>query len=123
MDTMLRTPKVCLDFEIERGVIGDYHFLEGFHYRESRPANFVRIFTAYGLGGNCVDRYLGRTERREVVGVLVESMPTMRNKMRDVALKNRYSDLGLGGNQIRLINAEFRNISRVIVHPRWRGLG
>ncbi len=123
MNSVLRTPSVCLDFEISRGVIDDYKLLCGFHYREKRPANFVRIFTAVAKERRSLDRFLCREVRGEVVGVLVESMPTMRSKMRDVALKNRYSNLGSAGNQMRLVNAEFRSISRVIVHPRWRGLG
>lgn len=58
-----------------------------------------------------------------VVGVLVESLPALSCRLRDVALCGRYAGWSDRGAAARLLNAEVRCISRVVVHPQWRGLG
>lgn len=60
---------------------------------------------------------------RRVVGVLVESMPLLRCRQRDAALGGRYGSIGCARQRAKLINAELRCISRVVVHPQFRGLG
>lgn len=57
------------------------------------------------------------------VAVLVESYPSLSCVLRNHATGGRYtgwSDRRAAG---RLLNAEVRCISRVVVHPQWRGLG
>ena len=55
--------------------------------------------------------------------VLVESLPALSCALRDEALGGRYRGWGDRGAAARLLNAEVRCISRVVVHPQWRGLG
>ena len=53
---------------------------------------------------------------------MVESLPTLSCLLRDAALGGRYGALP-ARQRARLLNAEVRCISRVVVDPRWRGLG
>lgn len=57
-----------------------------------------------------------------VVGVLIESLPSLGCRLRDHATGGRYRGLSRG-DAARALNAELRCISRVVVHPQWRGLG
>src|SRR5205823_1709377 len=57
-----------------------------------------------------------------LAAVLVVSMPTLNGRWRELAWPGRFC----GGDQracARRLNEEVRTISRVIVEPRWRGLG
>jgi hypothetical protein len=55
--------------------------------------------------------------------VLVESYPALSCALREVALGGRYRDMPDRAQAARLLNREVRCISRVVVHPQWRGLG
>lgn len=95
---------------VEPGTIDDYHALAHYHYRGDRPATMERILRA-------IDTLTGQS-----IGVLIVSMPRLSCRGRDLALDGRYSDLRRA-EAARFINREMRTISRVIVHPRWRGIG
>lgn len=58
----------------------------------------------------------------EVVGVLVRSLPHLSCRLRDVATGGRYKGLGKREAAV-MLNREVRCISRVVIDPRWRGLG
>lgn len=114
------------------GTAADYSALSGYHYRASRPATMMRILTLRDPAPTIAERFVGRTKTRgdqrpgaargSAVAVLVESLPTLSCKLRDLALDRRYA--GLDGKQRgRLLNAEVRCISRVVVDPRYRGMG
>lgn len=92
------------------GTIRDYDRLSGFHYRAGRPATFVRVLTL-------VDPAEG-----EIAGVLVVSMPTLNSAWREQAWPGRFRT-GDRRRDARRINRDLRTISRVVVDPRWRGLG
>lgn len=96
------------ELRIRSGTIHDYDRLAGFHYRSGRPATFVRVLVAWAEG--------------ELAGVLVVSNPTLNGAWRRLAWPERFS-----GPDKRLaaarLNAELRCISRVVVDPRFRGLG
>lgn len=94
------------------GSIADYARLSAFHYLAGPPATHVRVLAARDRGA-------------ETVGVLVVSMPTLDGAWRDVAWPGRYRAKRAGERSARLkrLNAEVRTISRVVVDPRWRGLG
>lgn len=96
---------------IEVGSIADYARLAAFHYLAGPPATHVRVLAARDAG--------------QTVGVLVVSMPTLDGAWRDVAWAGRYRARRAGERSacLRLLNAEVRTISRVVVDPRWRGLG
>lgn len=61
--------------------------------------------------------------RGRVVAVLVESLPVLSCRLRDEALCGRYSAWTDPRERAALLNAEVRCISRVVVHPQWRGAG
>jgi GNAT superfamily N-acetyltransferase len=126
---------------IESGGIADYALLAEHHYRAGRPATATRVWRAVWMGlsdGEIADPDFGelastelvevnRAEGiglgRRVVGVLVESMPMLRCRQRDAAMGGRYASIGCARQRAKLINAELRCISRVVVHPQFRGLG
>lgn len=97
-------------FEVIEGARADLDALAPHHYRRSRPATVARTLS-------CIDRRTG-----EVVGVLCVSMPTLNASWRAVAWPGEYE--GPDRAMIaRRLNAEVRTISRVIVEPRFRGIG
>lgn len=95
---------------VEFGSIADYRALARFHYRAGAPATHVRVLRA-------MDRVEG-----SVIGVLVVSMPVLVASWRERAWPGRFSGIGRRELASR-INREIRTISRVVVDPRWRGLG
>lgn len=58
-----------------------------------------------------------------VVGAAVLSMPALRGRQRDAALDRRYAAIRSARQRARMLNDELRCISRVVVHPQFRGLG
>lgn len=99
---------------IDVGTVADYLALAPLHYRGGRPATMVRVLTARGGAGG-----------REVLGVLVVSMPTLNGRWREQAWPGRYSGRSAGERRdgVRRLNREVRCIARVIVDPRARGVG
>ena len=97
------------------GCLRDYHALAPFHYRAKRPATVTRVLALFDPAS--------APDRGAPVAVLVESMPTIHCRSRDQATAGRYRSRGVGDPAIARLNAELRCISRVIVDPRWRGLG
>jgi ABC-type ATPase with predicted acetyltransferase domain len=103
---------------IRRGTIADYDALGRFHYLAGRPAAHKRVLTI-------------RTPRRllrddpsapETAAVLVVSPPVLQCRGRNVATCGRYS--GRPRRQaVARLNAELECISRVVVHPTFRGAG
>src|SRR5690606_4340339 len=69
-----------------------------------------------------VGRFLRREQTREVVGVLVRSLPRLDGSLRDVATGGRYRGLR-PHERAAMLNREMRVISRVVIDPRYRGLG
>ena len=96
--------------QIGPGSLRDYHALARFHYLAGKPATHVHVISA--------------RERRgaEIFGVLVVSMPVLNGRWRQLAWPGRYQSTDRAADA-RRINRELRTISRVIVDPRWRGLG
>lgn len=93
---------------ITAGTARDYARLAHLHYRSGRPATVRRVLAARA--------------GRNLVGVLVTSMPTLNGSWRDRAFSGRYT-CGTKRARAGRINRELRCISRVIVDPRWRGRG
>ena len=107
---------------IRRGVRGDYLALKAHHYRPGHPATMTRIFVIQDDSPTPADRFLGRPVTPRPIAVLVESLPTLSCQLRDEVLSGRYAHLR-PRPRAALLNEELRCISRVIVDPRWRGLG
>jgi GNAT superfamily N-acetyltransferase len=93
---------------IRRGALSDYDALAFLHYRAGRPATADLVLIAEHAGG--------------VVGVLVVSHPTLNARWRERAWPGRFRSGDRRADAVRL-NREVRTISRVVVDPRWRGLG
>lgn len=92
------------------GTADDYAGLARLHYRAAAPATIERVITA-------TDDATG-----ELAGVMLTSRPTLNGSWRRLAWPGRF-DAGDKSQQARLINSELRTISRVVIDPRYRGIG
>jgi len=98
------------------GTRADYDRLAHHHYKAGPPATIAR--TAAGLP--CV--LAARDGEGRLAGVLVVSMPTLNSSWRRLAWPGVY-DTGDKRRDATEINRSLRCISRVIIDPRFRGLG
>ncbi len=98
------------DLAVTIGCWGDYQALARFHYIAGKPATHVHVL--------CIQDPIDK----QLVGVLVISMPTLDGSWRQLAWPNRYRSRDRAA-AARRINRELRTISRVIVDPRYRGMG
>jgi len=131
------------------GSLRDYALLARHHYRGGKPAAATRVIVLEDPTPTAVERFTAKPSRGstsgsertpgsnrtsggggggasgggEVVGVLVETLPLLGCALRQQAWGDRYT-LGLTrGQRAQLLNEEIRCISRVVIDPRWRGLG
>jgi hypothetical protein len=113
---------VITNITIRSGTRADLDRLACFHYRASRPATCVRVLVACENDGGAT-----RGESSSPIAVLTVSMPAVNGSWRDAAWPFRYRPLRPTGRMrracLRRLNSEVRTISRVIVEPRYRGLG
>ncbi len=118
--------------ELCRGGWKDYHALEAHHYKAQRPATATRILALRHHQPEVVQRFKrcaagsdasAHHGEPKTVAVLVESLPSLSCRMRDVALGQRYGSMVDVWQRAQVLNEEVRCISRVVVHPQWRGLG
>ena len=94
---------------------------KGFHYREGRPGAVMRVFAARYVGPE-LPRFCGRGGAGMLAGVIVESLPALGCALRRVALPGVF-EVGDRSLAAAKLNREMRTISRVIVHPIFRGAG
>jgi nucleoside diphosphate kinase len=108
----MRRCSVIKNLRIIPGDFEDYKKLARFHYRDSRPGAYTAIFVIKPDKGIS----------KEPVGVIVYTMPSAGAELRNVATGNAFAGFD---NKMRLglINKNIRCISRVIIEPRFRGLG
>jgi hypothetical protein len=100
---------VVKKLRIVHGELEDYRKLSRFHYRDSRLGPFAAIFAL-------------RSGNGQSVGVVVYTMPSPGLELRNIATGNIFTGLGRS-MRLKIINKNFRCISRVIIEPRYRGLG
>jgi ABC-type ATPase with predicted acetyltransferase domain len=100
---------------IRRGTLRDYEAMAGFHYLAGPPAAHKRVY---------VIRPRGPTGPAavEAAAVLVVSPPVFNVRGRNRATGGRYAGADRAA-ALALLNAEMECISRVIVHPVYRGCG
>lgn len=110
------------DLPIVQGCRADYLALKAHHYRPGNPMTMMRILTIRDNTPTATDRFLAQPAVPSPVAVLIESLPALACRLRDEALGGRYGHLRPKPRS-RLLNQELRCISRVIVDPRYRGLG
>jgi len=117
---------------ISKGSLRDYKKLSQHHYRAGLPATSTRVLVMHDPSERLIDRWKimhpeatekSTPDAKTPVAVLVESLSALSCKMRDFALSDRYGSWLTPKERARLINDELRCISRVVVHPQWRGLG
>ena len=101
---------------ITRGTIRDYDGLSGFHYLSGRPATHKRVYVVRAPGGAVA------WGGAELAAVLVVSPPLANVRGRNVATGGRYCGPDRTA-AMALLNAEVECISRVVVHPVFRGCG
>ena len=104
----MRECSVVKRLKIVGGGAEDYKGLAGYHYRDGKLGPYAAIF-AMKMG-------------TEVIGVIVYKMPTPGAELRGVALGSIFDGLDRR-TRMGLINKNIRCISRVIIEPRFRGLG
>lgn len=109
--------------ELVDGTAADYHALCEHHYRNHRPATMMRVLAFRLRKQHPLREFPSRVVGDSCVAVLIESMPPLDSRMRNAALGNRYGSVHDRRVRAAMINRDVRTISRVIVHPQWRGLG
>jgi len=98
------------------GCIDDYRQLAHYHYRDARLGPCTAIFALRG------DSRLAGTLGTITAGVIIYSTASAVLELRNIATDNFFAGLDKG-TQLALMNRHIRRISRVIIEPRFRGLG
>ncbi len=98
---------------IEKGSFDDYKKLSRFHYRsKSEKSESLWLKDCYKLLFD-----------EELIGVIVYSRSYLNLKPRNMVFGERYVYTPGDLHKARLINEEIARISRVIIHPKFRGIG
>lgn len=97
--------------KIECGDINDYEQLAQYHYRNGTLGPYSAIFA---VKLDC--------RHKQTVGVIVYALPVMAVEMRNIALGGILNNISQR-DKLSFINKNIRNISRVVIEPRFRGLG
>ncbi|MHC4557811.1 MAG: hypothetical protein ACYTFW_01655 [Planctomycetota bacterium] len=112
----MQSCSACKKLRIVHGCYDDYRQLAHYHYRDSRPGPCKAIFALKP------DPESTRQSGTGTVGVIVYSAPIPEVQLRNVATDNFFAGFDKS-TQLSLINKNIRCISRVIIEPRYRGLG
>ena len=110
-------PKRCCILEkvhIEKGSREDYEKLKRFHYRSKgeKELESLRMKDCYRL-----------LYGDSLIGVIVYSVSYLNLKPRNMVFGDRYVYTPGDLYKARLINEEIARISRVVIHPKFRGIG
>jgi len=109
---------ICEGIVVEEGCVEDWRALCGYHYCDGKELAYKKIFVLR-------DKRAGRACRpfNGVAGVIVYAMPVANVYGRNVATGGYFTGLGDKGMQLGLINENIRCIRRVVIEPRYRGIG
>ncbi|MDD5134902.1 MAG: hypothetical protein PHP01_05780, partial [Phycisphaerae bacterium] len=102
--------------KIVPGTIADYKPLARFHYRDSRTGPVAAVY-------KIIDTHPMRSQTAPLVGVIIYSMPVYAVQLRNIATGGLFTKLGSGSTAMQLVNNNVRTIARVVIEPRYRGLG
>jgi GNAT superfamily N-acetyltransferase len=102
--------------EIVRAGFVEYNYLSRFHYRQNFACPHVAIYAMK-------DTHPARARVAGVVGVIVYTMPAPQVALRNAATGGVFCGFGDQRLQLQMVNKYVRCISRVIIEPRYRGLG
>ena len=106
--SIMRDCSITKKLRIVPGTMVDYKKLAHFHYRGNTLAAYFRIFAL---------KHAGQT-----VGVIVYTMPSPNLELRNVATDGIFAGFDRK-TQLSLINKNIRCVGRVVIEPRFRGLG
>ena len=107
---------VCENLQIVPGCLDDYRLLARYHYRGSHPGPIAVIFALKD------ETLPSGVPDRKTVGVVVYSTAGPGLELRNIATNYVFAGLDRS-TQLALINANIRRISRLIIDPRFRGIG
>jgi len=113
---MATTCTVTKRLHIVAGKLDDYKELAHYHYRSNQLGPFAAIFVLRA------DSVLAARLGTKTIGVIVYATPTAGLELRNITKANPFTGLDKS-TQLALINKNMRRISRVIIEPRFRGLG
>jgi GNAT superfamily N-acetyltransferase len=116
-------PSPADTLHLRPGQLTDYNALASFHYLRNKPVTATRVLVLEDHAPDIAHRFDGRPSPPRIVAVLIESYPALSCALRSIALPGRYDGWADRRSAARLLNAEVRCISRVVVHPQWRSLG
>jgi GNAT superfamily N-acetyltransferase len=102
--------------EIVSGGPAEYNYLSRFHYRTGVACGPAAIYAMK-------DTHPCRARFAPVVGVIVYTMPTPHVELRNFATGGFFCGFGDRRLQLQMVNKYVRRIARVIIEPRYRGLG
>ncbi len=94
----------------------DYNYLARFHYRSGNLGPYVKMYKIFNKSTVFMPI-------NEPAGLIVYTMPVPSIKLRNIATKGIFTGLESRKKTMQSVNANFRCISRVIIDPRYRGLG
>lgn len=102
--------------KIVPGTIADYKLLARFHYRDCRTGPTAAVY-------KIIDTHPMRSEIEPIVGIIIYSMPACSVQLRNIATGGLFTKLGSANANTQLVNQNIRTIARVVIEPRYRGLG
>jgi len=105
---------ICANVRIEKGSIEDYEKLKRFHYRSKNDKELASLRVK-----DCYKLLYGDS----LIGVIVYSHSYLNLKPRNMVFGDRYVFTPGDLHKAKLINEEIARISRVVVHPKFRGIG
>jgi hypothetical protein len=106
----MKSCSVCENLQITPGCLDDYKQLARYHYLSIHLGPVSAIFA------------LSRAGCEIPVGVIVYSNAPVVLELRNIATNHVFARLDRS-TQLSLINTNIRRISRLIIEPRFRGLG
>jgi len=92
-----------------------YEALAGFHYRNKTLGPYTHLFAVY-------DKHSRRRIMAPVIGVIVYRPPVPNLAIRNIVTGGFFSGLNRAAG-LTLLNEHVKCISRVIIDPRYRGIG
>ncbi len=107
---------VTNQLKITDASLADYKSLEHFHYRSGALGPVAVVY-------KIINTSSFSAMLNPVVGVIVYSMPAPALQLRNIATDGLFSGIGDRTMTMKFVNANVRCISRVVLEPRYRGLG
>jgi ABC-type transport system involved in cytochrome c biogenesis ATPase subunit/N-acetylglutamate synthase-like GNAT family acetyltransferase len=105
---------ILKNMRVEKGSLEDYEKLKRFHYRSKSEKESASLRMK-----DCYKLLYGDS----LIGIIVYSHSYLNLKPRNMMFGERYVFTPGDLHKARLVNEEIARISRVIIHPKFRGIG